>query len=119
VDGLGRTTAQPIAKGLSSIASEGAHVRPTEGRLAMTNLVTEEETAERDVTRALGLASHATRALHATAAHMIACMRSADLTDGEIIVAVRALLGDAKRVRAVTYRAVLATLDKTQIRLPE
>jgi hypothetical protein len=85
----------------------------------MSNLATEEETAERDVTRALGLASHATRGLHAAAAHMIACMRTAEFTDSEIIVAVRALLAGAKADRAVTYRAVLTTLNNTEIRLPE
>ena len=83
------------------------------------SLAAEEETAVRDVTRALGLASHATRSLHATVAHVIACMRSAGLTDGETVIAIRALLPNAAGDRVDTYRAVVSTLSQSDIRLPE
>jgi alkylhydroperoxidase/carboxymuconolactone decarboxylase family protein YurZ len=83
------------------------------------SLAAEEETAVRDVTRALGLASHATRSLHAVVAHIIACMRSAGLTDDEIVTAVRALLPKATADRAVTYRAVVSTLSRRDIRMPD
>ena len=83
------------------------------------SIAAEEEEAVRDVTRALGLASHATRSLHATVAHILACMRSAGLNDGEIVIVVRALLPTAAGDRADAYRAVVSTLSQSDIRMPE
>jgi alkylhydroperoxidase/carboxymuconolactone decarboxylase family protein YurZ len=83
------------------------------------SLAAEEETAQKDVARALGLASHAERSLHSATAHMIACMRSAGLSDDEIIVAMTALLANAHPHQAVIYRAVASTLETTSIRIPK
>jgi hypothetical protein len=81
----------------------------------MSLFATEQVKAEQEVSRALGLASHATRSLHMAAAQTIAGMRYGYLTDGEIVTAVRALLAEAEPERAKTYRAVLATMTRTRI----
>jgi hypothetical protein len=48
---------------------------------------------------------------HRRAAHILAAMRMAELTDAEIYVAVDAMLLEADHQRALTFRALLNTLN--------